>query len=346
MCCFQDRKSLGNILQTSLEDMWNGPIAQAIRQTTSKGSLHKTCQVFSCPFFHKKEQAMSPIQLSKFPIELELDLPNQHCNIGGENPTSDTPACLMCERHLDWVRQEDRLQEICARIRPYVQYLRNIHIQGVAEAFWKDRFFEILEWLDLPPGQDKVRVSTATNGISFSESRRKKFLGYPLSFLCFSVDAATPETYKLIRRVDMFEKLKGNLLAYSRERNPNGQKLIIHNNINLLNINEVVGMVELAAQANCHIDFNPTYAAPAICVDQWNASLFKKAQDDIVEAASRLGVSVSFLRSLTLDFEVKPLERHVVSSNDLTRPAKILGVPPKLLLKYMPKEREFQVPVL
>jgi MoaA/NifB/PqqE/SkfB family radical SAM enzyme len=347
-CCFQDRKCLGNILHTSLEEMWNSELAKEIREVTSTGTLHKTCQIHSCPFFHIKKQTMFPIQLSEFPINLELDLPNQHCNIGGENPTDEAPACLMCERHLLWVKQEDRLSEICERLRPYVTYLKILHIQGVAESFWKDRIFDVLEWLNLLPGQNQVIVSTTTNSTILNEPRRKRFLRYPKSHLVFSLDAATPETYRIIRRVDMFHRVKENLLAYSRERNSPNQHLSIHNNINLININEVVGMVELAALAGCPIDFNPTYSAPSICVDEHNASLFKKAQDDILETAAKLSVKVTFMRPLTLDFDGSvPVDKNrFLSIEELTESAKVLGMSPDVLKKYVPSELKFQLPLL
>lgn len=347
MCCFQERACLGNILTTSLEEMWNSDLANDIRKTTSEGQLHKTCQIHSCPFFHIKQQTMGSTYMNKFPVDLEIDLPNQHCNIGGENPTPDAPACLMCERHLYWVKQEDRLEEICGRLRPYVTHLRSLHIQGVAEAFWKDRIFDILQWLNLPPGQDQIVISTTTNGTILTEPRRRRFLKYPRTCLTFSVDAATPATFRLIRRVDMFHRVRENLLAYSRERNPLSQHMTIHNNINLLNINEVIGMVELAAQAQCPIDFNPTYSAPSICVEDWNVALFKQAQEQIIEAAQRLGVRVTFMRPLTIDLESNmPMEERVVSTTDLIKSAKKLAIPVKELLNHSPPQLEFQAPLL
>ena len=53
MCCFQQRKCLGNILKRSLEDIWFSPLAEAIRKETIEGRLHPKCQIKSCPFFQR-----------------------------------------------------------------------------------------------------------------------------------------------------------------------------------------------------------------------------------------------------------------------------------------------------
>jgi hypothetical protein len=347
MCCFQERGCLGNILHTSLEDIWNSQLAKEIRQETLAGRLHKVCQIVSCPLFHLHNPPSQTVELQELPIDWEIDLPNQHCNIGGEKPTTSNPACLMCERHLFWFPQLDCLHEICKRLKPYNTHLRSLHIQGVAESFWKDRIFEILEWLDIQPGQEQVVISTTTNGTIFTEPRRRRFLKHPRSVLTFSVDAATPETYKLIRRVDLFHRVKENFLAYSRERNPEKQDLRIHNNINLLNIHEVEQMVELAAQANCPIDFNPTYAAPLICVDKDNAYLFHAAEQKIKQRAEELGVKVTFMRNLALDFDPVPLPTgSVVSLRKVVQAAEILAIPVANLIHAKPEEIDLRIPVL
>lgn len=304
MCCFQYRGCLGNILDSNMEDIWFGVMANEIRETTLKTQLHEACLTESCPYRHTKLQEQQ-VDFFAYPREFELDLPTQHCNIGGEDPSPEHPACLMCERHLFYHKHIDRLDEVCLKLKPYVRYIRGLHIQGIAEAFWKDRIFEILDLLGIDDYKNRIIISTTTNGTILTKSRRERWFSYPNSSMTFSIDASTPETFKLIRRVDMYEQVIDCLLAYSAERGP-GHRLMIHNNINLLNINEVTGMVELAARAKVDcIDFNATYAAPGICVDDQSAWLFHKAQERILEVAKSLNVRVSFMRNLALDYPIK-----------------------------------------
>jgi hypothetical protein len=327
MCCFQYRKSLGNILKEGFQGIWFGPIAESVRNETLAKRFHPSCQTQSCPYLHLKELPMQETEFKQFPVEFELDLPNQHCNIGGLDPTEEHPACLMCERHLFYEKQEDRLDEVCALLNPYVKHIRALHIQGIAEAFWKDRIFEVLEKLGVPQYKKQITISTTTNGTILNEARRKRWFTYPRSVITFSIDAATSETFKLIRRVDMFDKVVETMKSYAKEKKK-GQQLRIHNNINLLNIHEVVGMVKLGAECGVdNIDFNPTYNTPGICIEQETAYLFAQAQEKITQASKDYGVKVSFMRNLTLDFEIQEPQLIQINLSSIKNIAKQLAIP-------------------
>lgn len=328
MCCWHQRKCLGNILRNSLEEIWNGELANEIRQSTSQGVMHKTCRVESCPYFHQKELPLKQIEMKSYPTSFEIDLPTQHCNIGGENPSEKNPACFMCERHLNFQPQKDRLNEVCRAIQPYVRHVNWIHIQGIAEPFWKDRIFEIIDLLGVSQYSDRIGITTTTNGTVMTEKRRRRFLELPISCITWSLDAASPDIYKKVRRVDMYPQIVRNLKAYCQERTSENQWVNIHNNINTVNIGDVVGMVELAAEAGVdQLDFNATYGVPDVCVNEKNFHLFQEAQRKIMEASIRLGVNVTFMRDLVLDFGEAPkweivkqrmLPTHALVQLDLT----------------------------
>lgn len=347
MCCFQERKCLGNILDSSLEEIWNSDLANEIRLATSQGDLHEKCRVVSCPFFHESSQKdMIDVWRHQYPCLWEIDMPSQHCNIGGENPTKKNPACMMCERHLKYEPQIDRLTDVCEKLKPHIEHVRAIHIQGIAEAFWKDLIFDVLDRLGVEEHKNQICISTTTNGTILHEARRRRWLRYPTSVLTFSIDAATPETYQLIRRVPMYHRIIDNLMAYARERSP-WQQLRIHNNINLMNIKEVEGMVELAAQAGVPIDFNPTYSVPFIGVNKTNAYLFKEAEEKILATAEKLCVPVTFMRKLTLDHDpdFRP-KRPFVPIGRIITAAEKLAVPVSKLIEVKPEATEILVPGL
>jgi MoaA/NifB/PqqE/SkfB family radical SAM enzyme len=332
MCCFQQRKCLGNILTTGLREIWNSPLAEAVRAATARGVLHPTCKGESCPYFRRPSLDVADVESRPLPVEFEIDLPTQHCNIGGETPTEKNPACMMCERHLrrhEGFRQEDRLEEICKTLNPFVRHLKWLHIQGVAEPFWKDRIFELLDWLGVERYMARVWISTTTNGTLMTPARRAKFLHYPKSTITWSLDAGSPEVYKVIRRVDMYDRIVENLKAYSRERQP-GQYVHIHNNINTINVYDVEKMVELAADAGVdRLDFNATYGVPAICVSRENVGLFRDAQKRIMHRAKSLGVYTTFMRDFTLDIEAAPTWGEVVE--EFGEPELVqLGIPTRV----------------
>lgn len=304
-CCFQGRKSPENFLDHSLEELWASELAQDIRAAILQGDLHWACQSDSCPFHHGAARKAETVICSILPNELELDFPSQHCNIGGEVPNQKNRACLMCERNLkpaERFTQEDHLTEICEKLRPYLKHIEWLHLQGISEPFWKDRIFGLFDSLGLEEHRERIWISTTTNGTLVNKERRAKFLHFPKSTMTWSLDAATSETYRIIRRTKMYQRIIENLRAYMQERSE-GQYVHIHNNINTINIYEVVQMVELAAEIGVNrLEFNSTYGYPGICVNKDNAHLFYQAQLEIMKAAERLGVYTTFMRPLALNY--------------------------------------------
>lgn len=302
-CCHHTRKCLGNILNSSLEVIWNSDIAKEIRVESSNNKLHNTCANEYCPFYHIRndlKNKANKIKLLEFPNNIELDLPMQHCNVGGEDPKAGT-ACIMCERALYYERQEDRVDEICEKLCPYASNFKSLHIQGIAEAFWKNKLFDVVDKINISP--PNTRITTFTNGTIFYGDKLEKWLNYPWSCLTFSIDASTPETFKKIRVWDAYYKVIENMKEFAKRRT-SMQMLKTHNNINLLNVGEVEGMVEIAAEIGVDIiSFNPTYNFEQFAVNKGNVHIFSKAQDQINAIAAKLKIKVEFMRSLTLDLQ-------------------------------------------
>lgn len=306
MSCFQKKGCLGNILEkgNNVQKIWCSALAKEVREFTEKGDLHPTCQINSCPYKSPNNRVSMSVITCDHPTEFEIDLPSQHCNIGGENPTAKNPACLMCDRHRNKdFHQEDRLMEVCQKLNPHMGGIKQLHIQGISEPFWKDKIFDLLEWLDFDKHKHRCSITTTTNGTLLNKKVRDRFLKYPNSILTWSLDAGSPEVFKIIRRINAYPAIVKNLSKYSKERS-SSQKINIHNNINVINICDVVKMVELAADVKTdRLEFNPTYFTPSIEVNKDNVHIFHDAQEKIIKRSKELGVNVIFMRPLTLDFK-------------------------------------------
>lgn len=317
MCGYQHQVGLGNILTQSFEDIWLGKTARDIREEVLRQRLHPLCQTSNCPFATSPKKPID-IPFKRYPIELELELPMQHCGVGGENPDEANPACLMCERNLAFRREEDKLEEVCQRIKSFLPHIENLIIVGIAEPFWKSKIYDILKWVELP---SHVVVSTITNGLQDVSG----MLQYPKTCITFSVDASTPETYRLLRKSD-YQVLVNNLMDYSSKRKE-GQRLRLHNNINLFNLREVEGMMALAAAAKVdEVEFNPTEGLGQMGITAENAYLFYVAQMKIIRKAQALGVKIGFLRNLYLNYDVNKANS-TVAVTDMEGLAKYLKVP-------------------
>lgn len=310
MCCYQ-KEVLGNLLERDIAEIWNGPLAQEIRRTTREGRLHSMCEGWgACPFIVSPKTPTEAVadELAP-PLSLELDLPNTHCNIGGIAPKPDT-ACIMCPRSdAGFVPHADRSREIAEKLRPLMPRLAEIRVLGLAEPFWKDKVFEVLDWMGFAGHRQRCHFNTFTNGSVFTAERRRKFVeACPNSRLLFSIDAATAETYIRIRRLDLFERVKENIRAFVRERG-RYQLVAISNNLNELNLHEAPAMLELASSLGVEdVLFNPTHTggideredlAP-ILVSKANAARFAEVQRQLARRALELGIQVTFVRPLDL----------------------------------------------
>jgi hypothetical protein len=302
---------IGNVLEKTFDEIWFGEAAEAVRVSTAEGKLHKRCQRPGCPFSSAATPFPSKhIIYNEYPTFLEIDLPNTHCNVGGLRPDPITsPACIMCERSApNFQPEEDHLFEVLGRLKHVMSNLGQIHIQGIAEPFYESRefgylVFDVMDALEYDNFANQIMMSVTTNATLFKKSIREKWLNSaPKSHTTFSVDAATPETFKKIRIFDCFDLVVQNITDFCKERDPRRQYTKIHNNLNVLNVHEAVRMVQLAHNAGVDsVEFNPTDGFNrAIMVNEENCGLFHKAQDDIVEECNRLGMAYSFLRPLDL----------------------------------------------
>ena len=304
--CCQDRlEALGNVLEQSLEEIWCSHRAEEVRQATATPELHHLCRY--CRFVdHIAKGILKPWyepHSPRWPYRVWICLPDTHCNIGGENPTPET-ACIMCPRaSVGFIPREAHTDRIVANIRSIVPHLSAIDISGLSEAFWKDRIFDILEQLGFSEHADRIMAGTISNGITLSKRTRERwFRTCPKSRIIVSIDAATPLTYRKIRRLDAYNLVISNIRDYVKERNKYTNLIHINNNISLINVTEVEEMIEVASDLGVDgIMLNLT--APAGVVGPYTigddtALLFAAAHNKAVKRAEELGVALHFVQPL------------------------------------------------
>lgn len=237
---------------------------------------------------------------SKTELRVELELPNFHCNIGGEDPTTGQMACLMCPRSLrDFKREDDKIAAVCDSLRPHVANIQRLEISGLAEPFWRGRIFEILESLDVNRDSN-IRVVTTTNGTLLDKPTRDRWFDLvPQSDVRFSIDATNTETYVRIRRIHEFDLVVENMNQYCRERDPDRHVAVLGNNINMLNVDELDEMVQMTKDNFCHfLSLVPTASVGRhlneICLNPSNESIFREAAGNAKRKAKELKVNVRF----------------------------------------------------
>lgn len=309
MCCHQ-MTQLGKLTKDNdVLSIWNSDIAKQVRATTDSGQLHPICKSSNnCPFL-LKELAMNKQRIYKnaaYPMCLEICLPDKHCNIGGEKPTPENPACIMCRRNFDVPRQPDLTNFLCEKSRSLMPYLQQLCVMGIAEPFWKDAVFNILEKLDFEKYKQNIEFITNTNGTCLTEKVAQKFFEKTFkSEISWSIDAASPIVHQKIRRLDAYDLVVKHLKSWIKMRESYGgnamHKVCIYNNINLLNVHEMVAMVEMASDAGVdRMIMLPTYDQTGVVqlgellICEKNLDIFKKYSELAMIRANELGLSLRY----------------------------------------------------
>ncbi len=312
MCCHQ-LTQLGKLTEeSSLIDIWNSPLAKEIRKVSDSGQLHSVCTSWnSCPFL-VKERTMYPISMYRraaFPVYLEICLPDKHCNVGGETPSADNPACIMCRRNFHIPDQPDLTEFLCEKAKPLMPYLKYLCVLGIAEPFWKDAVFNIFQRLEFHRYKHQICFTTNTNGICLSERVATRFFKeVEISDLAWSLDSASKETHKKIRRLDAFDLVCKNLGRWLKLRDQFGgssnHKVCIYNNINMLNVHEMTAMVEMVADFRVEkMIMLPTYDQSGVVklgdlmLCDSNKHIFKAASEKAMIRANELGVNLQYSKS-------------------------------------------------
>ena len=287
-CCHQPLGTLGDLSKHKVLDVWNGKIAREIRQATLEGELHPACDKFNCPFKYR-ERVPVEFPANNLPTKLEIDIPDSECNIN--------PPCIMCRRNreLSDSGTVEQMYETLRKLRFVLTTLDIVHVQGFAEPFYQDHIFRIAETINF---KRHMCMSLLTNGTLLHQKNRDRFFAaFPRCHLGFSIDAATAETYKKIRRLGCYDRILEHVRACVMERHSLDQRVWITHNINVLTVSETMKMVEIAAELGVDdIQMHPTTPVGGdgmgLVVENTNRPLFTEAQRAAQERAEQLGVKL------------------------------------------------------
>lgn len=209
--------AIGNINQQSADDVWNSPAAQEIRGSILDGS-YRYCSRVHCPHIsgdklprvdkltnelHRRIIAGGMRRLVHGPRKLVLSH-DKSCNL----------SCPSCRTQLIIARkaEQDRLNELAERtLFPLLRTADRVRITGSGDPFASNHFRHVMgqiaRWA--PP---RPVIELQTNGLLLDETAwRELGLRQRVDKILVSIDAARPETYRVLRRGGSFERLMENL---------------------------------------------------------------------------------------------------------------------------------------
>jgi MoaA/NifB/PqqE/SkfB family radical SAM enzyme len=203
----------------STADAWNGDRAQAIRGSILDGSF-RHCDKSRCPAI---QEATLPQIADLDPTnEIEAAILEGHINllwlpkkIDLSHDKSCNLSCPSCRTEMIVLKERERDELVERTERHLLPLLREadyVNITGSGDPFASKAFRNLLARLsaqDFP----NLKIQLASNAVLFDEAAwaQMDHLRGRISQLHISIDAATPETYAVLRRGGDWDRLMRNL---------------------------------------------------------------------------------------------------------------------------------------
>jgi|SRR5579872_2993597 len=149
---------------------------------------------------YEKEQLEKPLVMRSTPPGIEIELTNR-CNL----------ACTQCLRSvgLKPYRLGDMDPDDYKKILAQFPYAMNIVLNGFGEPMRYKPFFDIVAYTRRERPWAKIGIYT--NGMLIDEEKAHRLMDCGLTELSISIDAATPDTYRCVRRGGNLDVLHDNI---------------------------------------------------------------------------------------------------------------------------------------
>jgi MoaA/NifB/PqqE/SkfB family radical SAM enzyme len=232
LCCTGSLPtSIGNLKNNNVNEVWNSDIAKAIRKSVLDGTYEFCCKQqcefmarntlplkteISDPYYQNIIQA-NQTELAGGPIRI-LTCVDPTCNL-------TCPSCRTKDTYSDskYIMDGKKIHNRIIADAKYYVNLEELVVSGNGDPFASHIYRDLLENIniyELP----KMKVFLTTNGQLFTPENWEKLKNIHgrVRGVNVSIDAASSETYHLLRRGGQFEKLLRNL-EFVSELRQNGQ---------------------------------------------------------------------------------------------------------------------------
>jgi len=255
-------KSIGNIKNRSVEEVWNGPAARAIRRSVLNGSF-KYCKAETCPYLQRID---GPVQrVEDVTDERMLEIIRRELTIVPFGP-SDIICCfdqscnLSCPSCRTRVIMETAHSEAIFDIQKRLEdealsEARLLYITGSGDPFGSPFFRRWLQTMKRSAMPKLERIHLHTNALLWTERLWESIPQETRALVraaTISIDAARPETYAINRRGGEYARLLERLGFISQLRATGPlEYLEIHMTVQANNYKEMPEFVELGRRYNC-----------------------------------------------------------------------------------------------
>ncbi len=220
---------IGNLFEEELEDIWNGPKAQALRNQMFDGNwehcLHNVCpMIVSDKLPNKSDIANLPIvneweieglknkSLTPYPYPVDIMFgTDKSCNL-------KCPSCRMEKIQLIQGSEYEKSKYLTNKLMAGILRIDpmqpvNIWVTGSGDPFGSKIYREMLQQIN-GNAHPKLGINLQTNGVMFTPKMYKSLhkIHSNLAICIVSLDAGTKHTYEnFTRRGGHWDKLMKNL---------------------------------------------------------------------------------------------------------------------------------------
>lgn len=231
-----------------------------------------------------------PLKVPSSPIHLQIE-PTDRCNMN----------CSFCA-HSEVIQHPrsmslEEFRGIIDRIQP-----RKVTLSGYGEPLLNREFPQMVAYAK----SQRASVNTTSNlTVIRSEEKATELIGSGLDLINVSIDAASPETYRIVRGEDFFDRiLAGVRLLQSTRAKLNSPRPHIRISfvINKANLHEVPDFVRLASDLGVEVAFFQILQLTAIenrkerLISGVSYERFKQTLEQAEVVAQQLGVRTNLAR--------------------------------------------------
>ncbi len=250
--------SIGNFMRSETSEIMNSAEAKAIRKSVTDGTFkycnHLDCTALIQEYLPSREQVNDPVIREAIEKE-EFSVPHIDRLMFAFDRTCNL-SCPSCRRDKIVEKEsesEEKARAVADKLLPLLPKLQVLDINPAGEFLASKPSRRLLELVN----QDScpyLLIHIISNGTLFSEEEWNKFPGIhgKVGAIRVSTDAASKDTFEVLRRGGNWERFMANLQFLSRLRRQNGfNHLKISFTYQLRNFREMVEFVELGLSLNC-----------------------------------------------------------------------------------------------
>lgn len=310
-CCWT-RVKFGNVNESSVDEIWNGPAYVRVRELMAKGEVGDICDP-DCPVLvgefpdsvhrvpegeeyrrnwlvQQEEISSRKTVLVSRPTKMKI-VPTVRCNLD----------CEFCyQDRNDTTELPEQMGKILEESFPVINELLIVGGEPLAAR----ECLDIMERMD-PEKYPDLRLALITNGTVVSDKVIRLLSGRRISWVMVSVDAATQETYQKVRGGKLSKVIEGvNRLNELRHRQRPAWGLNMAFVFMRSNMHEALDFVKMAMELRVGFNFQPVFG-------NWHGESFYHLPEEVARARRIIDEIDGYLASKGLGGKNKTARLHV-----------------------------------